>query len=214
MPPRRTPLKAKKPIRHGKGFKPTANPPKKASRPKTASKSVVDLVKARSGGLCEIGLLCFGSSPATERAHRMGKGSGGVGKSNPVANGAANLVDGCHDCHVRIDNAEVADAERLGLKLRHGVARPCEMPVHHYRLGWVLLDDDGGYRAAPAASYAGGALIPVIACTAWELINQDGAFIEAMQRFGHHDCPGWPAPRVGLFQCGCGSQPFYLEEVA
>ncbi|MFI6594906.1 hypothetical protein ACIBHX_01590 [Nonomuraea sp. NPDC050536] len=214
MPPRKSPLTAKKPMNRSNGFKQVLKPWKAKSRPETAPKNAIVYAKNRSKGLCEIGLVCFGSAPATETAHRRGKGSGGVGPKNTTAGTAANLLRGCHACHAHIDNAQVADAERLGLKLRHGVARPSELPVLHYRLGWVLLDDEGGYRAAPAASHAGGVLLPVIACTSWELINQDGAFIEAMERFGHVDCPGWAPPRPGPFLCGCGSTPFYLEEVA
>ncbi|MEV6035969.1 hypothetical protein AB0L65_32770 [Nonomuraea sp. NPDC052116] len=211
---RYTELKAKTPMNRGKGFTKTTNTPKPKSNPKTAPKPVVDLVKARSGGMCEIGLLCLGAAPATQRAHRMGKGSGGVGKGNTVSNRAANLLDACSEDHYRIDNAEVADAERLGLKVRRGVALPSEVPVFHFRYGWVLLDDEGGLRAAPPMACRPGDLLPVVACTTWELIQQSGAFAEAMDRFGHIQCPGWSAPLEGLFTCGCGSSPFVVLVVA
>jgi hypothetical protein len=208
---RKTPLVAKKPMARGKGLKAGA-PAKPKARPKTAPKPVVDLVKQRSGGLCEIGILCLGSAPATERAHRMGKGSGGVGKKNTVSNQAANLLDACHEDHARIDNAEVADAERLGLKLRHTIARPNEVPVHlHNHNGWVLLDNNGGVRRAPEAACVPGALLPVITVTAEEYeFSDDGDVFDAVYRWGHADCGGWGVEVNGPCECICGTVLFIV----
>lgn len=211
---RKTPLKAGKAIPPGKGLKRKANPPKPTSRPKTATAAVVDLVRQRSGGLCEIGLLCLGNAPATERAHRRGKGSGGVGKSAPISNGPANLLDTCRDDHARIDNGRVADAERLGLKVRHGVALPREVPVYLYRHGWVLLGDDGSHRPAPEVACTPGALLPVIVCGPWDLLTGGGAVAEVLDRFGHADCFGLAGAREGLLVCGCGAVVCAVEEAA
>ncbi len=205
MPPRKKPLKAKKPMNRGKGPKQSGGKPK-PSRPKTAAKPVVDLVKERSGGWCEIGLKCRGMAPATERAHRMGKGSGGVGKKNLVSNEAANLLDACHDCHVLIDKDDVAGAERMGLKLRHGKSRPDEMPVHlHNHNGWVLLDNNGNVRRAPEAACTPGDLLPVIRLLNRAVVN------EAAARRGHGECGGWTYAQDAATTCWCGTALFVLE---
>ncbi|MFI7114023.1 hypothetical protein ACIBK9_47435 [Nonomuraea sp. NPDC050227] len=211
---RYTELKAKSPMKRGKGFKAAGEAIKRKAGPQTAPKAVIDIVKERSDGACEIGLKCFGCAPATETPHRRGKGSGGVGRKNSTSNVASNLLRGCAACHDLIDDVAPADAARIGLKVLHGVAHPYEIPVRHWRFGWVLLDNEGGYRPAPIEACTPGDLLPVIAVDVWDLIQQNGAFIEAMERFGHLQCPGWSTPRVGLFTCGCGSTPFYLEEVA
>jgi hypothetical protein len=195
------------------GGTPTAKRSK--AKPPTAPPAVIAAAKERSLGFCEVGLLCLGSAPATETAHRRGKGTGGVGKRNVTSNVVSNLLRSCSKDHRRIDNAEVADAERLGLKLRHTVAHPREMPVHHYRLGWVLLDDAGGWRLAPPVSYERpDGLLPVVGVSVWDLMTQGGKFVEAMERFGHINCPGWSTPREGVFTCGCGSEPFALQVIA
>lgn len=192
--------------------------PLKRSRPKNHSRAVAvpagakAVIRKRSGGLCEVGLVCGGVAAGVDPAHREGKGSGGTGKA--WSNLPSNLAWSCRGDHDLIDNKSPSGAERLGLKIRAGVARPWEVPVKHARFGWVLLDDEGGHRPAAAGSYAPGRRpTPVVAVDVWELIEQNGAFTEAMERYGHLQCPGWSAPRVGLFTCGCGASPFYLEEV-
>lgn len=186
---------------------------KKSARPTGVPAGVKKVLLVRSGGACEIGLACGGTGRAQDPAHREGKKSGGTRKS--WSNTLSCLLAACRDCHRLIDGVEVRGAEFLGLKIREGVARPWEIPVMHARLGWVLLDDQGGHRPAPVASHADGKRpVPVVACTAWELIKEDGAFSEAMTRYGHAQCPGWSAPREGLFTCGCGSSPFVLIEVS
>lgn len=186
---------------------------KKPARPKGVPAAAKRVLLARSVGVCEVGLACGGTGEAQDPAHREGKKTGGTSK--PWSNSPATLLASCRPCHRLIDGIEVRGAEFLGLKIREGVARPWEIPVRHARFGWVLLDDQGGYRPAPEGSYAPGRRpTPVVACTTWDLITQGGAFIEAMERYGHIQCPGWPAPLEGLFTCGCGSAPFHLERVA
>lgn len=183
--------------------------PKKTAKPKAVPAGAKRILVARSGGSCEVGLACGGAGQAQDPAHREGKKAGGTSK--PWSNSPATLLAACRRCHRLIDDVEVRGAELLGLKMREGVARPWEIPVKHARLGWVLLDDQGGHRPAPEGSYAPGRRpTPVVVCTPWELIQQSGAFAEAMERYGHIQCPGWSAPREGLFSCGCGSSPFVL----
>lgn len=205
FPPAESEAKPRKPLKRAK--------PKKAARPKGVPAGVKKILLVRSGGACEIGLACGGTGRAQDPAHREGKKSGGTRKS--WSNTPSCLLAACRDCHRLADGLEVRGAENLGIKIREGVARPWEIPVKHARLGWVLLDDSGGHRPAPAISHADGKRpFPVVACSAWELIKEDGAFSEAMTRYGHAQCPGWSAPREGLFTCGCGSSPFVLIEVS
>lgn len=202
---------AEKQAKPRKGLKRSAA--KKPSRPKGVPADVKRILLTRSGGFCEIGLACGGSGLVQDPAHREGKKAGGTGKS--WSNTPSCLMAACRRCHRLIDGIEVRGAEFLGLKIREGVARPWEVPVKHARFGWVVLDDKGGHRPAPAGSYAPGRRpTPVIAVTAWELIQQNGAFIEAMERYRHLQCPGWSAPREGLFTCGCGSMPFFCQVIA
>lgn len=194
--------------------KPLSRTQMKPGKPKGVPAAVKRILLVRSGGACEIGLACGGTGPAQDPAHREGKKAGGTRKA--WANSPATLLAGCRRCHRLIDGVEARGAENLGLKIRAGVARPWEIPVLHACFGWVLLDDRGGHRPAPEDSYGPGRKpTPVIACTAWEFINRSGAFAEALERFGHHDCPGRSAPSPGPFVCGCGSAVvFYLEEAA
>ncbi|MEU8151701.1 hypothetical protein [Nonomuraea sp. NPDC048901] len=213
---RKTPLKTCKAIPPGKGLKRTANPPeRKASRPKTASKGIVDLVKARSGGLCEIGIVCLGQAPATERAHRLGKGMGGPGSKGRKASSMPSvLLDACRRDHDLIDRAAVAESYVHGYKVRHGAARPSEVPVLHFRLGWVLLGDDGSHRPAPEAACVPGVLLPVVVCGPWDLLTGGGAVAEVLDRFGHAACHGLAGARDGLLACGCGVVVCVVEEMA
>lgn len=204
FPPSEREAKSRKPLSRSQAMK--------TSRPKGVPAAVKHVLLRRSGGACEIGLACGGSGLAQDPAHREGKKAGGTSK--PWSNSPSCVMAACRRCHRRIDGIEVRGAENLGLKLREGVARPWEVPVQHTRLGWVLLDDQGGHRPAPEGSHAPGRRpTPVVACTERELVAQDGAFIEAMERYGHLQCPGWSDPLPGPFTCGCGSTPFWLIEV-
>jgi hypothetical protein len=206
-----TPMKRGKPLAQGGGPKRKTAP--KPATPKGVPAAVKMILLARSEGICEIGLTCRGMAPAQDPAHREGKKAGGTRK--PWSNSPSCLLAACRDCHRLIDGLEVRGAEHLGLKIREGVARPWEVPVKLARHGWVLLDGDGGHRPAPTGSHPDGKRpVPVVACSMWELIQQNGAFIEAMDRYGHLQCPGWSAPREGLFTCGCGSSPFIVQVVA
>lgn len=193
-------------------------PPKRAkaqkrSRGHGVSEATKAILRRRSSDLCEVGLECGGTAAGVDPAHREGKGSGGTDKW--WSNLASNLLWSCRRCHDFIDQKQPARAERLGLKVRAGVARPWEIPVLHKQFGWVLLDHNGDRSPAPAASHPDGRRpVPVVAVTVWDLIKAEGAFVEAMERFKHHQCPRWPQPREGLYQCSCGSVPFYLEQVA
>lgn len=203
FPPKQA--KPRKPLKRSKS--------KKHAKPQPVPEAAKELIRARSGGLCEVGLLCGGQARGVDPAHREGKGSGGTDKW--WSDLASNLLWSCREDHDFIDNKQPAKAERLGMKARAGVARPWEIPVKHKRLGWVLLDHNGGHRPAPTFSTPEGRRpIPVVACTVWELIASAGAIAEALERHGHKGCPLLTGVRDGLLVCGCGRAVFAVEEVA
>lgn len=192
FPPAERETKPRKPLKRSQAKKP--------ARPQGVPAGVKRILLARSGGVCEIGLACGGTGAAQDSAHREGKKAGGTRK--PWSNSPATLLAGCRRCHRLIDAVEVRGAEFLGLKVREGVARPWEVPVKHARLGWVLLDDEGGFRPAPAGSHQDGKRpIPVVAAA---------GLGEAVARYGHASCPPGGA-QAGPYVCGCGDVPFWLE---
>lgn len=73
--------------------------------------------------------------------HRRPRGIGGASRSTVVHN-LSNLMLVCSPCHTWLESAR-SSAERSGWIVRHGVARPADVPLMHAMLGWVLLDDDG-----------------------------------------------------------------------
>ncbi|MGI5161442.1 hypothetical protein [Microbispora sp. CA-102843] len=184
----------------------------KASRPAGPSTAVVAAVRRRSGGLCEVGLECGGIAAAAERAHRMAKGAGGPGsKGRAASNSASNLLDACRRDHDRIDRAKVTDAYVWGYKIhRHGLARPHEVPVLHAGYGWVLLDDHGGWRSAPAEAVT-DTLLPVVQITLAEYEHDAaGELIRALHRYGHLDCGGRSWDLDEVLRCACGAAPFVV----
>ncbi|MGI5274677.1 HNH endonuclease [Nonomuraea sp. CA-218870] len=199
-PARQSPIQQRKPLTPGKSAGQPNPPARKSSRPKPVPAEVKDLLKARSSGVCEVGLTCGGFAAGTDPAHREGKKAGGTRK--PWSNTASNLLWSCRPCHDLIDQKQPANAEKLGLKVREGVARPWEVPGLHAHLGWVLLDDRGGYRPAPAGSHQNGKRpVPVVPVAALD---------EAAARYGHGSCPPGGV-QAGPYVCGCGDIPFWLE---
>jgi hypothetical protein len=124
----------------------------------TAERNARDLVRARSGGWCEVRLpdICLGR--AANMHHRKNRSQGGHGD-------AANLVDLCGSgttgCHGALTDTQGQRAEYEA----HGwiVPReqePAEVPVllHNATTGheWVLLDDQGDVAFAPFPEPASG----------------------------------------------------------
>lgn len=106
--------------------------------------SVRKALRERSGGWCEARLDgCWGR--ATDPAHRIASGNGGRhGEAKVHHDRLSNLVHACRACHEWC-HRNVGAAERLGLMLRDGDApeeKQVLLPAH----GWVLLDNDGGWR--------------------------------------------------------------------
>lgn len=142
--PGRHPLRRKTPMPRGESqlrrtamptYRPTITGDERTSR---------QLVRARSGGLCEIRLDGICTGRATDWSHRESKGIGGKWR-------AANGLDACRQCHRHI-------TEHPALAYEHGwfvhsYADPAEVPVliHNATTGhdWVLLNDQGDLEFAP-----------------------------------------------------------------
>lgn len=87
--------------------------------------------------------------------HREDRGQGGVKRARPgreqpraylalPANGVLLCGTGTTGCHGEVTRNRVP--ARLGFTVaRIGIRRPEKVPIKHYRHGWVLLDNDGGW---------------------------------------------------------------------
>jgi hypothetical protein len=149
-------LKRVTPLKHGdkplprstsltRKAEPSAAPaPRKRQRHTGPSRAVVDLLKTRSGGVCE---YC-GVRPATEAHHRLGRKAGGT--KRPWINKLSNLVHLDRFCHARITNTNGhrAEYEESGFLLREAL-KPDATPLDHAQLGRVLLLDNGDTTPAP-----------------------------------------------------------------
>lgn len=149
---RRVPLVSRTSMRRTGELKRTAMPaavvplkrsPMKRSRVEAKlTKPQRDALTERSGGICEIQ-----SEECTYRAldpcHRIGEGSGGRhGDAAEVNDRLSNLLAGCRACHDWTHREP--DAARVeGWMLRNG-DDPLLERVNYRRLGWRLLDDEGG----------------------------------------------------------------------
>lgn len=102
------------------------------------AKFVQDIIDARSGGNCEVGLHgCTGM--AVDIQHRRARGMGGSRLAS--TNLPGSLLAVCRSCHSRIEGNLVV-ARVNGWSVRQAVANPGGVAV--LRLGvWVLLGDDG-----------------------------------------------------------------------
>lgn len=97
------------------------------------------IVYGRSGGVCEVQVVCAGTR-ATEWHHRVNRSQAGEWWPS-------NGLHACHPCHAWITHHPRA-AEPLGLHL-HPSADPRTVPVRSPLFGRpVLLDDDGCVRFA------------------------------------------------------------------
>lgn len=73
-----------------------------------------------------------------ERHHRLFRSHGGLWVPS-------NIVMLCQGCHAATTDEQLTGA---GLNVRTGEV-PAEVPVYIWYAGFVLLDDDGGYRKYP-----------------------------------------------------------------
>ena len=144
-----TPLTAKKPMGRGQGLKPGKAAAKPKRRRTGPPADVMTLLAQRSGGWCELGIVCLGSAPAVDPSHRIAKGMGGT--KDPRSNTAANNMHACRACHDLVERSP-AESYANGWKIRRGQANPTDVPVRHWVHGWVYLDEAGGWR--PALDYS------------------------------------------------------------
>lgn len=117
--------------------------------------AVRDVVRKRSGGICE----SCGVAPATEMHHRLYRSRGGL-------HTASNLLDVCgwgntSGCHGRAHSGDVGVA--LGLSIESG-GDPRLIPVEHALFGWVLLTDEGLWEPVSQPDVGAGSDL-----TDWEI---------------------------------------------
>ncbi len=108
-------------------------------------KPVRDLIRARSGGHCEV---C--GHQAVQVHHRRPRGMGGSTAAD--TNTAANALDLCVSCHLWIEGYR-AEAYRMGWLVRQHHS-PSVAPVL-WRGEWRWLDDEGAANAKPPAPNVG-----------------------------------------------------------
>jgi hypothetical protein len=107
------------------------------------SRVAVAIVRARSGGVCEI----CGARRANQIHHRRPRGMGGSRRVS--TNRAANLLDVDDGCHERIERNREWAREHGYLVAQQ--QDPDAVPVNLWGR-WVLLDDSGGMREPEPAA--------------------------------------------------------------
>ena len=117
------------------------------------SDATIDLIFARALSCCE---RCgkaldrdYGRGILWSIHHREARGMGGAKYAAHLALAANGLLlcgHGTLGCHGHIERFR-AEAGDLGfLVSRHGVRRADEVPLKHGLHGWVVLNNDGGWR--------------------------------------------------------------------
>jgi hypothetical protein len=126
---------------------------KSKRRPAGVSAETAETVLTRDGRSC---VRCSKSIAGGERGvdfsihHRIPRGMGG--SRDPRLSSPANLLTLCGSgvtfCHGKVEANRTA-ALLQGFLL-HRIQEPTEVPVRT-ATGWVLLDDEGGWKAAADA---------------------------------------------------------------
>lgn len=146
-PLKRTGIKRKVPMRCD--GTPVRKGPVKQRRPSVTpeERRARKLVRARSGGVCEI-YMC-GGAPGSEWSHRKRRSQGGPWE-------AVNGLLACHQCHLDITLYESqVRAEDRGWVVKM-TGDPASIPVLR-RGDWVLLDDTGGWEPVNPEAIGGAA---------------------------------------------------------
>ncbi|MEU0468949.1 hypothetical protein ABZ215_33510 [Amycolatopsis sp. NPDC006131] len=144
---RKTPLRTTKPLKAKRisiaPGKTTTNP-RKPKRPATqpGETETRAIVRARSGGWCEVAIpgVCLGR--ATNYQHRVNRSQGGKYTPSAALDACGSGTTGCHGAI----HASPARAYENGWSVR-STDHPLTRPVLR-RGEWVLLDDAGGYTPA------------------------------------------------------------------
>lgn len=145
---RRIPLQRSAPLAPGGPLRRTAPqrgpvpPPRQVPLPRRTSeppekRHAKEIIRARSGGTCEI----CGMKRACDPSHRRAAAHGGPWSGS-------NLLDACRPCHEGAENLPL-DADAGGWRIVHRDTPPAAarvwLPATATRLaGWWLLDDGGG----------------------------------------------------------------------
>lgn len=140
---RRTPLRAKAPLKRGKPL--VAKPSKPARRKDTGpDRSTRDLVFERDGGCVVCGCGPYGLQVHHRKPRRMG------GRSTPAINAPSNLISLCVQDHGWVESRR-AEAMELGLLVAEH-DDPADVPLNHCLYGPVLLAADGSVRLVGGAA--------------------------------------------------------------
>jgi hypothetical protein len=140
-----TPLRASKPMRRDAAVpgKSPVNPVKPKSRKREPGEvRARAVVRARSGGMCEIAIpgVCLGR--ATNYSHRVNASQGGEYAAASALDACGSGVTGCHGWL----HANPAGAYANGWLVKSW-DDPLARPVVR-RGQWVVLDNEGGYTPA------------------------------------------------------------------
>jgi len=147
---KRTELKRKAPMPRGKGFKTTANPPKRKASKQAKSNAGLEALKAqarrRDGSTCVRCGVVVGSGGNVH--HRRNRGMGGSRAANVIANLVTLCGTPTSGCHGDVTLRPAAiDAERFGWVLpTNGTIDPATVPVLVAWLGWAYPLRDGSWQ--------------------------------------------------------------------
>lgn len=128
------------------GIQHTPDPKSKKTKNTGPKRSVVTLLRARSGGLCEFPDC---GKPATEKHHRLNRKYGGRhGQMAERINGVAWLLDACSWHHAYVTSAHgeaLAWARRFGWVLVEGQDALLVPVLVRHSPSVVFLAGDGGW---------------------------------------------------------------------
>lgn len=148
------------------------------------SAETVDLIWERDRGCC----VDCGMPQVRERRgeafggwslqHREARGQGGTKRGGRPwltlpSNGVVLCGTGVTGCHGRTETVDRARAFALGFAIRSGIRRPHEIPMRHALLGWVTLNDAGGWDPADAPEC--GAAHPYAGRPCTRILGHDGS---------------------------------------
>lgn len=152
------PIQRKTPMPRGKGFKTTANPPKRTASKQTKTNRRLDTLKAqarrRDQSACVVCGVYVGDGGNVH--HRRNRGMGGSRAANVVSNlmtACGSPSSGCHG--LLTTRPWEIDAEQHGWVLpTNGTADPATVPVLVAWLGWAYPMADGTWQPISAEAVA------------------------------------------------------------
>jgi hypothetical protein len=118
--------------------------PRKAKAVTPEERRAKRIVKARSGGFCEMGC----GMPAVDWSHRRSVAQGGQWRPS-------NGLHACRRCHAACEVTAPLLADLGGWRIVHRDPDPATAPVYLQArkgmpAGWYFLNDDGGWTPGPS----------------------------------------------------------------